>query len=138
METKGKLITEHTKGVNTNDLANKYKLHRTTVARIIKEKETISKHYESVKKQSGNINAKKISKFIDSPFENALYMWLVQKRSLGDEPISGIILKEQAKLFYEHFHGQVKLSASDGWLEKFKKRHNIRTLSVKGNTNLTL
>ena len=60
-----------------------------------------------------------------------MYEWIKQKRGLGI-CISGPIIKEKALYFNEELKGPVSFKASEGWLEKFKKRFGIRQVSVQG------
>lgn len=64
--------------------------------------------------------------------ESALYKWFLSQRE-KNYPINGLILKERAK----QLHQQIKEAnsdffASDGWLEKFKKRYGIRLIAISG------
>ena len=60
--------------------------------------------------------------------EKATYLWFLQERGRGT-PISGPILAEKALQFHRRLHGEDSaddLKASQGWLDKFKRRHGIR------------
>ena len=85
------------------------------------------RQHESLTKNGGDSSKRKRKSSCDnSPFENALYHWLKEKRSLG-EPISGPLLKGKAKQFYAQIYGEDKpFNASDGWFDKFKERLGIK------------
>jgi hypothetical protein len=62
----------------------------------------------------------------------AVYEWFLQERS-RHTPISGPILREKAKFFQTKIYPDLTdFKASEGWLDKFKKRHGIRYLSIAG------
>uniref|UniRef100_A0A674KH34 HTH CENPB-type domain-containing protein n=1 Tax=Terrapene triunguis TaxID=2587831 RepID=A0A674KH34_9SAUR len=68
----------------------------------------------------------------DESLDSALYQWFVQARSEG-VPISGPILKAQAEKFDRLINGnESKFKASNGWLDRFKKRHTISQVLVSG------
>lgn len=47
-------------------------------------------------------------------------------------PLSGDIICEKAKFFYQQLTGADNFKASSGWLQKFKERCGIRQLSISG------
>jgi len=59
-----------------------------------------------------------------------MYRWfsLARQRSV---PVSGPMLQEEARLVAEKM-GYREFKASNGWLENFKKRHNLRQFAVSG------
>lgn len=63
--------------------------------------------------------------------EKSLIMWFNERRSLG-EPVSGPLFREKALILNYKLNGAIKFKASNGWLDKFKRRHGIRQLSMQG------
>ena len=66
----------------------------------------------------------------------ALYIWFIQQREKGI-PMSGNFLKEKALQFYnqmenDHSQNEETFTASEGWLFRWKKRYNIRELTICG------
>lgn len=59
-----------------------------------------------------------------------VWEWFVSTRSKG-LPISGSLVQEQAKNIAEKL-GNSAFKASNGWLDSFKKRHNIAWDTVSG------
>ena len=47
-------------------------------------------------------------------------------------PITGPLLKEEALLIAKMLDPSTAFKASNGWLESFKKRHNIKSMKVSG------
>ncbi|KAJ8970940.1 hypothetical protein NQ314_000955 [Rhamnusium bicolor] len=91
----------------------------------------------------------KILKLIESgeSFANIASKYGVGKSTVGDikkeqdknigersrgTPLSGDILCEKAKFFYQKIAQKDDFKASSGWLQKFKKRFGIRQLTVSG------
>ncbi|KAJ8946688.1 hypothetical protein NQ318_006945 [Aromia moschata] len=57
----------------------------------------------------------------------------LSKRALG-EPVTGPVLQAKAKQFHGSLNVDSNVSASNGWLARFKKRHGIRCLNIIGET----
>ena len=62
--------------------------------------------------------------------EDALWLWFCQARSSG-AAISDLILKTKAQEFGQRL-GVADLTYSNGWLQKFKDRHNISKKKFEG------
>lgn len=65
--------------------------------------------------------------------DEVLYKWFKVRRSEG-KPVSGSMLIEQAKMFYQQMNIMEPCAFPDGWLRNFKTRHGIRQLDVSGET----
>jgi len=61
--------------------------------------------------------------------EDALFLWFWQKLNRCT-PISGKILKEEAKYFYKKITQKDNFQASDNWLDKFEKFFGLRLLCI--------
>ncbi|CAM5126520.1 unnamed protein product [Eretmochelys imbricata] len=78
------------------------------------------------------LQRKKVKFANDKSLDSTLYKWFVQARSKG-VPISGPILKAQAEKFDRLINGnESKFKESNGWLDRFKKRHTINQVLVPG------
>ncbi|XP_023312822.1 jerky protein homolog-like, partial [Anoplophora glabripennis] len=63
---------------------------------------------------------------------DALFLWFTQQRDKG-APISGPILQAKALSLRTLFPEETKqFTASQGWLDRWKKRHDIRQLNICG------
>lgn len=117
------------KGDHLTNLANEYGVGRATIHDIRKNRDKIKSFCEN------NDNVKSVRKTLKKgefpQVEDSLYAWFIQERN-RHTPITGEILKEKAKIFYERIMGNDDFKASEGWLEKFKKRFGIRLLSMTG------
>lgn len=64
--------------------------------------------------------------------ENVLFAWFTQQRFQGI-PLDGSMIRAKALQFAKKMYGtDIQFVASQGWLDKFKKRHGIRQLSISG------
>lgn len=61
--------------------------------------------------------------------EKKLYRWFLKQRD-KHLPISGESLKIKAKDIYYRVLGNENFTASDGWLQRFKRRYGIRWLKI--------
>uniref|UniRef100_A0A6P7FUR9 Jerky protein-like n=1 Tax=Diabrotica virgifera virgifera TaxID=50390 RepID=A0A6P7FUR9_DIAVI len=75
-------------------------------------------------------NRCKAKKAKNETLNNALYVWFCTKRQRG-LPVSGPIIQETAlKLNKMLPDCEPNFIASQGWLDRWKKRHGIRQLSI--------
>ncbi|XP_050322584.1 LOW QUALITY PROTEIN: jerky protein homolog-like [Bactrocera neohumeralis] len=64
--------------------------------------------------------------------EKSLYLWFIRMRGRNC-PVSGLMLKEKAKELHSLLkENSTGFNASDGWLQRFKKRYGVRLLKVSG------
>lgn len=70
---------------------------------------------------SVSVKERKIMRLADDEkLDEAVYLWFIQKRSLGI-PVSGVILNEKATQFHEQLHpdSEKSFKASKGWVWRF-------------------
>ncbi|KAJ4443982.1 hypothetical protein ANN_05771 [Periplaneta americana] len=119
LEERMKLIRESEKGISARKLAKIFKCGKTQVNTILKSKESI------IREWNGNMNSgykrKRHEKF--GEVNTLVFEWFKSARS-KQIPVSGQILREKALEFASQI-GEEKFSASNGWLERFRLRHNI-------------
>jgi hypothetical protein len=118
-------------------LANLYGIERSSVTKLIKDKE---KYFNYANENTNSKEAKRCRIQIGNFFlvEEALYKWLCQARAMNI-PISQSILQEKALFFFNSFK-ESNLSinmpsefiASSGWLQKFQLRYNITSKIING------
>lgn len=63
--------------------------------------------------------------------DEALFLWFTQEREKGI-PISGPLVKEKSLQLNKLMNGDPSFSASCGFLDRWKKRHGIRQLTISG------
>lgn len=97
----------------------------STLSTILKQKD----HLTTLTPYSSRIRQRKCE-YPD--LEECLMAWFTQCRQ-NNTPIAGPILKEKARLFATNL-GITNFQASEGWLEKFKKRHDLTFKKVCGDS----
>lgn len=122
------------KGEKKSDVGRRFKLSQSTVATIWKNKETILQAA-----LEGN-SSKKLRKPKFEELDQAMLSWFHKQRQ-NNVPISGPIVKAKAEKFADQL-GIIDFKASEGWLGKFKHRHQITYGKMNGeardvDTNVT-
>lgn len=107
-------------------LAELFNCGRTQIQGIIKKKEAILSENEA----NAPASRKRHRGTEFSDVNDAMYRWysLARQRNV---PVSGPMLQEEARVVAVQM-GHHQFKASNGWLESFKKRHNIRQFVVSG------
>lgn len=110
----------------TRKIAEVFKCGRTQIQMILKNRESITHDYET--------NAPADRKCLRGPqyedINSTFYDWysLARQRLV---PVSGPMLQEEALIVASRL-GINDFKASNGWLGRFKERHNIKQLVVSG------
>ena len=116
------------KGLPNKDVAAKYEVPQNTVSTWLKNK--IVKPYEAAS------SCPKVQKLKTSKHENldqALFKWVLAARS-QDVPINGPILKTKAVTYAKEL-GLHDFRGSEGFVDRWKKRHNIKFKTISGESN---
>ena len=124
-------VIEHSRKNPTHGsrkLAEHFQCGRTQIQSILKNKDAIMAEYEADSIPSSR-KRHRPSAFDD--INEAMYKWysLARQRSV---PVSGPMLQEEARLMAQKLDHAEGFKASNGWLESFKKRHNIRQFTISG------
>ena len=126
LNEKKQIIEAASDNVTQTELAKRFEVPRTTIIGIIKSKEMIQNAIES-----GNASKRiRIKSSRNEELEQAILIWFKQVRSQNISVI-GQLLQEKAR----EIAAQLQISefrASNGWLEKFLRRHSITLKSVQG------
>jgi len=112
-------------------LAEKFHVGKTQIADIVSNKEEIYKVWI----ENGNDERKltKLRKCDGNVIGNELLVWFSKNRE-KNLPVSGTTLQEKAKHIAE-VHELNNFKTSNGWLEKFQKKHNISYKSICGESS---
>ncbi|XP_054277972.1 jerky protein homolog-like [Macrosteles quadrilineatus] len=130
LDKKYTILKRLEKGEKLAHLSKEYNIGRATIHDIKKKKEQIESFFKRSSESSSKV--RKTLKVGEFPqVEDALYNWFMQERS-RHTPISGDIIMEKAKLFYNKIMKKDDFRASVGWLDKFKRRFGIRLLTMTG------
>lgn len=115
------------KKVEKKDIALKFGIPSNTLSTILKSKDKLverSKNVDFSNKQ------KRIKTCVYADIDGAMIKWVTTARD-KNLPISGTLIREKAREFADAL-GHEDFSASIGWLDKFKKRHNIVQKAICG------
>ncbi|XP_050300101.1 tigger transposable element-derived protein 4-like [Anthonomus grandis grandis] len=113
--------------LSVRDLAKRFGIGKTQAADIIKNKDVLLSKFHS------NINVNEKRSFLREESRNIdrqCYEWFIRARS-KNIPLSGTIVKTKAKEIADGL-GYRTFSASEGWLQKFRTRHNIAFRTISG------
>jgi len=102
------------------DLATLYKIKQNTVSDILKKKEK----WLSVNPDSEESNKQREKPTRFPQVEEALSLWTTNALA-ADLIINTDILREKAKFFAQQFEVN-NFTASNGWINGFKERHNLK------------
>ena len=108
-------------------LAKDYGVSVGTVSNMLKRKREIEEQYES---NVGAERCRKLRKTSHDELNNLMWDFFQTCRR-KNIPMSGPMLQEQARAYSVQM-GDVDFKASNGWLESFKKRHNISSKEICG------
>ena len=129
LEEKVKIITyaEENPQLGSRKLAAEFGCGRTCIQTLMKQKEVIMTDW----KCSENSSLKKKGKSEEyQDINNAIWRWFCMARE-ALIPVSGPMIQEEALQIALKLN-VAEFTASNGWLEKWKNRHNVKQFSVAG------
>lgn len=116
-----------TGGISTRKLADRFGCGKTQITKALKNKQKIMSEWNSYESSSTQKRSNN-EKF--SNVNQLLWEWYVRARE-SNIPVSGPLLVEEAKLIAESL-GEGNFKGTNGWLQKWKRRHNITEMSIAG------
>lgn len=122
LKVKYEALLELEKGASNKAVADRFGIPKNTLSTWKKNKDKIMQAYH------GGHVAKRVKPETYELVNKALLKWFTTMRS-ENVPISGPILKEKACDFAKEM-GIGNFQASEGWLEKWKKRYVYRVYSI--------
>lgn len=126
LEDRVKVIKEKEKGNSERKIADMFKCGKTQINTILKSKDNILVEWEENKNRGAK--RKRQERFGD--VNDLLFEWFRAARAKL-LPISGPILKEKSLQIADQI-GAKDFSASNGWLDRFRTRHNIQFRLISG------
>ncbi|XP_037012857.2 zinc finger MYM-type protein 5 isoform X1 [Artibeus jamaicensis] len=139
IEKKKEIVAKYESGIGVTDIALMFKMPRTTISTIVRNKEAIkaasvAKGVKSVSKQR--------SQTLEE-VEKVLYIWINEKELAGDSISEAIICEKARQLHADLLKDKPGTSgestevfkASHGWFDKFKKRTGIHSVVKHGEVN---
>ena len=112
-------------------IAEQFKCGKTHISSILKNESRIVEMYEA--NASGNTRQiKRVRNSKLGDLNDSLYQWYCMATSRNLFP-DGPLLMERAKEISKHLgHADGSFKASNGWLESWKKRYNIKQVVISG------
>nr|XP_045594261.1 tigger transposable element-derived protein 2-like [Procambarus clarkii] len=121
IEQKLDMIEKHERRYSVTRMAAEFKVGKSTVCDMKRQKD-IRKFLAS--SDSGALNKRKTIKgSANTNLDEAVYKWFNQERSVR-MPLGGDAIKTAADKFAQKMNIP-DFRASEGWLQRFKNRHNI-------------
>jgi len=96
----------------------------------LKDEHKLKTYLEEVDTEDG-LQMRKAVPPQDPVMDKATFAWFVQKRAEG-VPISGPLIQTEAIQISAAINGETSFKASNGWLYRWKKRHGIRQVKIRG------
>ena len=121
---------EKNKTIGVHKLAEKFGCGKTQISTILKNKERIEELYASNASGQRCLIGKRFRESKYSELNEALHSWYLLAVSKNVFP-NGVILAEKAKEIAARL-GVDDFKASNGWLDRWKKKHNIKKMTISG------
>ncbi|CAF2002117.1 unnamed protein product [Rotaria magnacalcarata] len=116
------------RGLSHRDLRDKFQVSIGAVSNILKRKHEYMSDYET----NLNRNVKrKVNQDFRQIINDSVYEWFIAQRA-KKIPVSGPILQEYARKIAQEIDGSSGFKASNGWLERFRNRYNVRFRIISG------
>ena len=113
--------------LSSREFAGKFGCDRTCIQTLIKQKEDILTDWKCCENSSLKRKGRS-EEFQD--INNGVWRWFCMARE-ALIPVSGPMIQEEALQIALKLN-VTRFTASKGWLEKWKTRHNVKQLSVAG------
>ena len=134
MESKLKIIAELSKGKSQRLVADVFKVPKSTVFDIWKDREKIQ-HFVTIN-QNPTLSKKRcvIRDVHFGELDRACHLWFIHQRTKG-APVSGPLIQEKSLQLFPQLYPHLEpdsFKASSGWLHKFCNRHAIKAVTLQG------
>jgi len=132
MKKKMEALSRIDKGESLKNIAAEFGVGTSTVSDWKKNRERIENFcFKMISKDSLDNRCKAKTSKLDT-LDEALFLWFCAERERG-LPISGPIIQQKALSLNKQLpHGDPSFTASQGWLDRWKKRHGVRQLAITG------
>ncbi|XP_023565087.1 COX assembly mitochondrial protein 2 homolog isoform X1 [Octodon degus] len=136
LEMKLKIIAQHEGGKPVMVISRELGLSQSTISTILKDKKRISDAVKSSASIKSTVITKKRAGPIDD-MEKLLVEW-IEEQVQNRIPLSLLMIQAKARSLFnmlkEHADPTYTqmFTASHGWFQRFKKRHNFHTVKVTG------
>ena len=128
LDAKVNLIRDKERGLLHRELKDKFQVSVGAITNILK------RQHEYTSDDESNMHKKVKRKFhndLSQTINDTVYEWFVLQRA-KKIPVSGPILQAYAKNVAQELGDSSGFRASNGWLERFRSRYNVRFRLISG------
>ncbi|XP_064488392.1 tigger transposable element-derived protein 4-like [Ornithodoros turicata] len=127
LETKVAILSEVNSGkLSKTEIAKKFGIPKSTLSGIVKDKTRI---LESFNNGGFGPKRKRMRTAAHRDLEDVLVTWIQRARS-ANLPVNGPVLRAKGEEIATRL--DIEFSCSDGWMDRFRKRHGLVFRSVVG------
>lgn len=133
LKEKVEVIQKSNEGNSTRKLAKMFGCGKTQIVNILKVKAKVLELWNS---NEGTLSQKRLRVEKYGKINGLLWEWYTRARA-SNIPVDGPMLIEEARIIAERI-GDVTFKGTSGWLDKWKRRHNIgqmNTAEEEGDVN---
>lgn len=132
LETKLNAVKRLDNGESIKKVATDLGVGEVTVGDWRRKRKEIENFLNKSASGGSGLSRKTLKKGDYEQTSEALLLWFSQLRGMGS-PVTGPMLQSKALEFHDIFKdGEDTFTASDGWLDRWKKKYGIRQLSISG------
>ena len=115
-------------GMSCHWIANELDVGKIQIQEIVRDRQKILKRWEGGERSDRKYT--KVRKIGYKELDKVVWEWFTRARA-KNIPVSGKLIQERT-LMYTAELGHSSFTASNSWLEKWQKRHNVRMTVVLG------
>ena len=121
-----KVIKAHNCGKSTRQLATEFRCGKTHIIDILTQRETYLRQLQ--KKNRGNLQhfsfrKRRVRRAGNEETNRLVWEWYCAQKESGVY-VTGPVLQKEARFIAQRL-GNINFNASNGWLESFRRLHNI-------------
>ena len=128
LEERVSVLKKVEEGKSCRAVSNELGVGKTQVQTIVKEREDILRRWESGERSNKKYVKPRTAGYDD--LDKLVWEWFTTARA-KNIPVSGRMIQEQARLYAAEL-GHEGFSGSNGWLDRWQKRHNVRMATLSG------
>lgn len=131
VEQKLNAIERIDKGESVSKICSELNVGKSTVNDWRRNRKTLMDFCTQIESEKVLSERRYLRKPSNEMVDDALWLWFLQERRRGT-PISGPVLQEKAMILHNKLGGNIEFVASNGWLDRWKKRHGVKFVNICG------
>ena len=128
LEERVGVIRKFDKGSSCRAISSEIRVGKMQVQSIVRDREDILKRWESGERSNKKYVNPRTAGYED--LDGLVWEWFTTARA-KNIPVSGRMIQERAR-FYAAELSHEGFTASNGWLDRWQKRHNVRLATLSG------